>query len=128
MSNEISKSDKPLVIKMVAVCTGAILLFTFAWTKQFLGNLDIWYFTLIEGGLLAVFIVECIGSYRYADDPNKDWKRVFVVVLALACCAWAAGWSCGSNGKKQFDEDVKKAKVESLYSDTNHLPGQIPQP
>lgn len=125
MSN--TKSDKSYVLKMVAACIGAILLFTFAWTKQFLGNLDIWYFTLIEGGLLAAFIVECIGSYRYADDPNKEWKRYLIIALTVACCAWAAGWSCGSNGEKQFNEDVNKAKVESLYTDTNHLPAKIPQ-
>jgi len=112
MSN--TKSDKPLVLKMVAVCIIAILLFTFGWTKQFLSNLDIWYFTLIEGGLLAVFIVESIGSYRYADDPNKEWKRVVVVVFAVACCAWAAGWSCGVNGKKMMDDDFKNAK-QSAY-------------
>jgi uncharacterized membrane protein YdcZ (DUF606 family) len=125
MLNE--KSDKPLVLRLVAGCIGGILIFTFAWKKQFLGNLDIWYFTLIEGGLLAAFIVESIGSYRYADDPNKDWKRYLVAFLAVACCAWAAGWSCGSNGKKTFEQDVKKAKIESLYSDTNHLPAKIPQ-
>lgn len=125
MANE--KSDKALVIKMVAACICAILIFTFAWTKQFLSNLDIWYFTLIEGGLLAAFIVECVGCYHYSEDPAKDWKRYLVIGLTLACCAWAAGWSCGVNGKTQFEQDVQKAKTETPYTDTNHLPAKIPQ-
>src|ERR1043166_6667421 len=125
MSN--SKSDKPVVLKLIAGSVAASLIFTFAWAKQFFANLDLWYFTLIEGGLLAAFIVESIGSYRYSDEPNKDWKRHLVWILALACCAWAAGWSCGVNGKKMMYDDINKAKVESLYSDTTHLPGQIPQ-
>jgi uncharacterized membrane protein YdcZ (DUF606 family) len=126
MSN--TKTDKPYVLKFISGCTGAILIFTFAWSKQFFANLDIWYFSLIEGCLLAAFIIECIGWYRYADDPKKDWKQYLMIALAVACCAWAAGWSCGVNGKTQFEQDVQKAKVESLYTDSNHLPSQIPQP
>lgn len=94
-----SKSDKPLVIKTVAACVVAILIFTFAWAKYFFHNLDNWVFTLVEGGLIALFVVEAIGAYKHADDPNKEWKRWVVVLVAVILCAWAGGWAAGNNEK-----------------------------
>lgn len=116
-----SKSDKSLVLKTVAVCIVAILVFTFAWAKQFFHNLDNWVFTLIEGGLIAFFIVESIGAYRYADDPNKEWKRVVVVVCAVALCAWAGGWAAGNNERKAVQDDSNKAKHTSFIQKEREL-------
>lgn len=97
MSN--SKSDKSFVIKMLIGCVAAILIFHFAWFRQLGINLGNWFFTIIDGGLIAAFIVEGIGAYRYADEPNKEWKRYVVVVLAVILCIWAGGWAAGVNEK-----------------------------
>lgn len=95
MSN--SKSDKPLVRNMIITCVLAILIFHFAWFRHLGINLGNWVFTIVDGGLIAAFIVESIGAYRYADDPNKEWKRWVVVITAAALCIWAGGWAAGVN-------------------------------
>ncbi len=123
MSN--SKSDKPLVITIIAACVAAILIFIFTWSKHFFHNLDNWAFTLIEGGLIALFLVEAIGAYRYSEDPSKDWKRVFVILIAVAICGWTGGWAAGNNEKKMFEDDVKKAKQSAALIDQHNTANGI---
>lgn len=95
MSN--SKSDKPLVIKMVLVCLGAILLFHFAWFSQLMTNYHNALFAIGDIIMLALFAWQSILSYADADDPNKEWRRRLVVFLAVALCAWAGGWAAYVN-------------------------------
>lgn len=113
MSN---KSDKSLVLKIIAACTIAILVFTFAWAKHFFYNLDHWLFSLVYGGLIVLFVIEAKGAYKHADDPNKEWKRWILVLVAVALCAWAGGWAAGNNEKKMFNQDVEKAKQSQIIN------------
>lgn len=94
-----SKSDKPLVIKMIAACTVAILIFHFAWLKQLTVNLHEWLFVAGDIILLAAFGYFCNASYKDADDPNKEYHRYIVVAAAVALCLWAGGWAAYVNEK-----------------------------
>ena len=94
-----NKSDKPLVRNTIIACLLAILIFHFGWSRQLSINLDNWLFTLIDGLLIGGFIVEAIGAYKYADDPNKDWKRIVIIAFAIALCIWAGGWAAYVNDR-----------------------------
>lgn len=93
------KSDKPLVRNLIIACVAAILIFHFAWSNQYFVNLHNIWFLLVDFGLLIAFAYQAQGAYQYADDPNKDWKRVVIIILAAISCIWAAGWSAGLNEK-----------------------------
>ena len=92
-----NKSDKPLVRNMIIFCVGAILLFHFAWARQYFVNLGNALFTLVDLALLVAFTYMSVKAYNQADDPNKDWKRYAVVGITLASMIWAAGWAAGLN-------------------------------
>lgn len=92
-----SKSDKPLVIKMMLVCVGAILLFHFGWLNQLMTNYQNALFAIGDIVLLVLFAWQSIGAYTQADDPNREWRRYVVVGLAVALCAWAGGWAAYVN-------------------------------
>lgn len=96
MSN---KSDKPLVRNMIIGCVIAILVFHFGWSSQLGINLHNFWFTLIDGGLIGAFTVEAIGAYKYADNPNKEWKRLVAIGLAVVISLWAGGWAAYVNEK-----------------------------
>lgn len=119
--------DKPLVLKLIIGCSIAILIFTFAWFSKFKHNLDNWVFTVGFGLLLGGFILEAIKAYQFADDEARDGKRKVLIAIAVLLLCWLGGWAAGSNEKKMMEQDFEKGKVESLYSDTNHLPSKIPQ-
>lgn len=92
-----NKSDKNLVRNMIIFCAGTILLFHFAWAHNYFVNLGNAFFTIVDLVLISLFAYQAKGAYQHADDPNKDWKRYVVVVLALISSIWAAGWSAGLN-------------------------------
>jgi hypothetical protein len=92
-----NKSDKPLVIKMVLVCIGAIWLFHFGWFNQLMTNYHNALFAIGDTVLLGLFVWQSIGAYTQADNPNKEWKRYVVVGVAVALCAWAGGWAAYVN-------------------------------
>ena len=94
-----SKSDKPLVIKMIAACIAAILIFHFAWFRQLAVNLHEWLFVTGDIILLIAFSYFSNASYKYADDPNKEYNRYIVVALAAALCLWAGAWAAYVNEK-----------------------------
>lgn len=108
MSN--SKSDKKFVSIVIASCAAVILLFSFIWSKQFFFNLGNPVFAIGYGILIGAFVAEAIGAFRYADEPNKEWKRVVIVILTAAICIWAGGWAAGYNEKKAVLDDSDKAK------------------
>lgn len=93
MSN--SKSDKKLVGILIAVCSLAILIFHFAWAKFLFMNYSKPFFATLDIVVLLAFAWASFEAYKNADDPNKDWLRKFVVVLAVVSCIWAAAWSTG---------------------------------
>lgn len=120
-------SDKRIVIGLLIGCVIAILIFTFGWWKIFIHNLSNPVFSIGIGILLGACVVEGIGVYRCMDDDRKDGKRKVLLLFTVLLCGWLGGWAVGSNEKKMFEDDVNKAKAESLYSDTNHMPAKIPQ-
>lgn len=97
MSN--SKSDKPLVIRMIAACSAAILIFHFAWFRQLTINLHEWLFVVGDIVLLIAFSYFSNTSYKNADDPNKEYNRYIVVAFAVAICIWAGAWAAYVNEK-----------------------------
>jgi hypothetical protein len=94
-----SKSDKPLVRNLIIGCIIAVLIFHFAWAKQLFYNLGNPLFSVVDGLLIGLFIAEAIGSFRQADDPNKEWKRKLLAAITVALCIWAGGWAAGNNEK-----------------------------
>lgn len=107
-------SDKKRVLYLISICAAVVLIFSFAWAKQFFHNLNTWWYSLIEGGLITGFVIESIGAYRYSEDPNKEWKRAIVVLFTIALIGWAAGWSAGSNEKKMMNDDINQAKQQNI--------------
>lgn len=103
-------SDKKIVRNLILGCITAILIFHLVWLSKFKHNLSNPVFAVIYGVVMAVFIVEAIGAYRYADDDSKDWKRKFLLVITVAILGWLGGWAAGNNEKKMFEQDVEKAK------------------
>lgn len=97
MSN--SKSDKPLVRNLTIGCLVAILVFHFAWFRQLMTNYHNPFFVVVDLLLLGVFCFVSERAHALADDPNKEWLRVVQVVIAVALCAWGAGWAVGLNEK-----------------------------
>lgn len=95
MANQ--KSDKPLVRNLIIGCIIAILIFHFAWSNQYFANLHNILFLLVDFGLLILFAFQAAAAYKYADEPNKDKKRVYLLVIAAASIIWAASWSAGLN-------------------------------
>lgn len=132
MSN---KSDKPLALKTIFGSLAAIIIFyiLFAvFSHQVAGNFrnPIYVTGVIIGGIL--FFLGSVWAYKVADGTKYDnASRAVVWILAILIIAWAGGWVAGSNEKVEKGspqmEDIEKAKVESLYIDTNHLPAKIPE-
>lgn len=110
-------SDKSIVRNMIIGCVVAILIFHFAWLSHFIRNLSNPLFDIVYGGLTALFIVEAIGAYRYADDEKKDWKRKFLIAITVVILVWLGGWAAGNNEKKMFEQDIEKAKQTSQKVD-----------
>ena len=133
MSN--TKSDKPFALKTSIICALLIaivyvLLATFS--HQVAGNFQnpVYKIGVVVLGIL--FVIGSIWAYIGADGEYDNLSKGIVIGLTVAIIAWAGSWVAGSNekvapGSPQM-EDVVKAKVDSLYSDTNHLPSQIPHP
>jgi putative Mn2+ efflux pump MntP len=92
-----SKSDKPLVRNTIIFCVITILAFHFGWTTQYFINLHNTFFLIVDFGLMALFAWQAKSAYAHADDPNKDWKRLFIVALTVASSLWAGGWAVGLN-------------------------------
>lgn len=92
-----NKSDKPLVRNMILICIVVILVFHLAWAHNYWVNLGNALFIIVDIALLILFGYQANSAYKFADDPNKDWKRYVVVGLALLSSIWAAGWSAGLN-------------------------------
>lgn len=85
---------------------------------------------------LSVLAFATVGACAYSwyqllknfQDPNKDYWRLLCILFAIAAICVIMGQRGAWLGSKAFNQDVEKAKVESLYTDTNHLPSKIPQP
>jgi predicted membrane chloride channel (bestrophin family) len=92
-----NKSDKSLVRNMILFCIGTVLLFHLAWAHNYFINLGNWLFAIVDIALLILFAYQANSAYKYADDPNKDWKRYVIIGLALLSSIWAAAWSAGLN-------------------------------
>jgi len=90
-----NKSDKGLVAILISACTVVVLIFHFAWAKYLFMNYSKPLFAVFDILLSLIFAWTCINAYKNADDPNKDWQRYAVVVIALISSVWAAGWSTG---------------------------------
>lgn len=107
-----NKSDKPFVLRLLGGCLLALFIFHIGWPYQFSKNLHNGVFTIGYGIMWGVFIAEAIGALKYSEDPNKDWKRIFLVLLTLAMLLWIGLWAAGVNEDKMFQDDVDKAKQE----------------
>lgn len=90
-----SKSDKSLVGILIAACSVVVLIFHFAWTHYLMLNYSKPFFTIMDILVNLGYAAACIQAYRNADDPNKDWLRWAVVLLALVSSIWSAAWSTG---------------------------------
>jgi hypothetical protein len=113
MSNK-AVSDKSIVRNLIIGCIAAILIFHVAWLSKFIHNLSNPVFALVYGAVVAFFIIEAIGAYRYADDDAKDWKRKLLLLITVLILGWLGGWAAGNNEKKMFEDDVKKAKQSAF--------------
>lgn len=120
--------DRPIVIGLIIGSIIAIVIFHFAWWSKFTQNLSNPVFAVGYGILMGACTWEAIKAYQYAEDDRKDGKRKVLLLLVVLLLGWLGGWAVGSNEKKMMEDDINKAKVESLFTDSNHLPGQIPQP
>lgn len=90
-----SKSDKGLVSILIAACSVVILIFHFAWARYLFMNYPRPLFTFFDIALILAFAWSSIKAYNNADDPNKDWLRWMIVIVAVLSCVWAAAWSTG---------------------------------
>lgn len=93
MSN--SKSDKGLVATMIIACTLVIAIFHFAWTKYLLINYSRPVFAALDIIILLIYAYTSLKAYKNADNPNYDWQRWAVVIIAVISSIWAAAWSTG---------------------------------
>ena len=129
MSN---KTDKPFTLKMIVICAVVIAIVYVLlglFTHQVAGNFHKPVYVIGITVLGIVFVLASLWAYKMADDDTYDnLSRGIVIGLTFGIIIWACAWVAGSNEKKMMYDDINKAKVESLYSDTNHLPSQIPQP
>src|SRR5687768_14867036 len=91
MSN--SKSDKGLVAIMIIACTVVIAIFHFAWAKYLFMNYGRPLFAALDIILVLIYAYTSFCAYKNADDPNKEWQRWAVVVIAVISSIWAAAWS-----------------------------------
>lgn len=89
------KSDKGLVAILVTACTVIVLIFHFAWAKYLLMNYSNALFAIVDVALALFFAWLSVKAYKNADDPNKDWQRWAVVIIAVVSSIWAAAWSTG---------------------------------
>jgi chromate transport protein ChrA len=90
-----NKSDKGLVATIIVACTVIIAIFHFAWAKYLFMNYGRPLFAALDIILLLIFSYTCYNAYKNADDPNKDWQRWAVIIIAVLSCIWAAAWSTG---------------------------------
>lgn len=93
MSN--SKSDKKVVAILIIACTVVIAIFHFAWAKYLFMNYSRPLFALSDIALVLCFAWAAINAYNKADNPNYDWQRWAVVIIAVISSIWAAAWSTG---------------------------------
>jgi len=132
MSKEIS--DKPFALRVSIICVIVIsivyaLLALFS--HQVKGNFHNAVYVIGVVVLSICFIVSSIWAYMAADGVYDNLSRAFVIGCTAAIIIWAGAWVAGSNekvapGSPQM-EDVGNAKVDGLYTDSNHLPAKIPQ-
>lgn len=90
-----NKSDKGLVAILIGACTVVILIFHFAWAKYLVMNYSKPLFAIIDVVVSLIFAWTCVNAYKNADDPNKDWQRIAIVVITILSSIWAAAWSTG---------------------------------
>lgn len=110
MSN--SKSDKPLVTKVVVFCTLAIIGWQWAFAHFSAANyLNGWYIgiLIVLGGIFGYAINQ---AYKMADSGTKDnSSRGWVIGIAVIILLFVASWAAGANervapGSPQM-EDVR---------------------
>lgn len=132
MSN--TKTDKPLALRTSIICAVLIAtVFTLigSLTNQLSANWHHTAYKVVVIVAVVLFIISAIAAYKFADDGRYDNITTIVVValtgfIILWACIWmAAGNERVAPGSAQM-EDI--GKVDTLYTDTNHLPSQIPQP
>lgn len=90
-----SKSDKGLVGILIAACAVVIAIFHFAWAHYLFMNYSRPLFALFDIALILAFAWASIKGYNNADDPNKDWLRWVIILIAVGSSIWAAAWSTG---------------------------------
>jgi amino acid transporter len=129
-----SNTDKPLALRTSIICAVLIaIVFTLigSLTSQLSLN---WHHTGYKVVVIVTsisFIIASVCAYKFADDGRYDnITTIAVVALTVVIILWALIWMAAGNekvapGSAQM-EDV--GKVDTLYTNTNHLPSQIPQP
>lgn len=124
MSIQKRDDEKVMTMAVCGIFTGALLIVLLT-----AGNL------FHMGFGLSVLAFAAVGACAYAwyqllknmDDPNKDYWRWLCILFAIVAIVTIMGQRGAWLGNKQLNQDVEKAKVESLYTDTNHLPAKLPQ-
>lgn len=123
MSTQKRDDEKVMTIAICGIFSGALLIVLLT-----AGNLFHMGFGL--SALAIVAIVGCGYSWyqliKNMQDPNKDYWRWLCILFAIAAICIIMGQRGAWLGDKEFEQDVNKAKVESLYADSNHLPAKIP--
>jgi amino acid transporter len=129
-----SNTDKPLALRTSIICAVLIaVVFTLigTLTNQLSVNWHNPVYKTIVIVVSVLFIIASLCAYKFADDGRYDnITTIAVVALTVVIILWALIWMSAGNeriapGSAQMEN---AGKVDSLYTDTNHLPSQIPQP
>jgi ABC-type xylose transport system permease subunit len=129
-----SNTDKPLALRTSIICAvliAAVFTLIGTLTGQLSANWHHGAYKVVVIVASVLFIIASLAAYKFADDGRYDnITTIVVVALAGFIILWACIWMAASGervapGSAQM-EDV--GKVDALYTDTIHLPSQIPQP
>jgi hypothetical protein len=120
-------SDKSLVNKVVIISAALIVLFHIAWIKNFMSYFPKIGFLLPYIGLWVAFVYTSLKAYKNVDTIKDNASRAWLIAVTVLFLFWLGGWASGLNDKRMFENDIKQVNIDGLYSDTNHLPAQIPE-
>jgi protein-S-isoprenylcysteine O-methyltransferase Ste14 len=93
-----SKSDKPLVTKVVIFCILAIIGWQWAFAHYSAANYTNGWYIGIMAVLSIVFGYSISQAYKQADSGTKDnSSRGWVIVIAIMILLFIASWAAGAN-------------------------------
>lgn len=128
-----SNTDKPLALRTSIICAvliAAVFTLIGSLTNQLSANWHNPVYKIVVIVAIVLFIISAFAAYKFADDGRYDnITTIVVVALTTVIILWALIWMSAGNEKiaPGSPQMGKVGKIDTLYTDTNHLPAEIPQ-